>query len=49
MDRRTFVAKRMGARTIEVKASHLSLISQPDTITDLILEAAGQPPITRSR
>jgi hypothetical protein len=25
-----------------VKASHLSLISQPDTITKLILEAAGQ-------
>src|ERR1700726_5033571 len=37
-----FMAKRMGARTIEVKASHLSLISQPDTITNLILEAAGQ-------
>jgi hypothetical protein len=32
----------MGARTIEVKASHLSLISQPDEITRLILEAAGQ-------
>ncbi|HZE51842.1 MAG TPA: alpha/beta hydrolase, partial [Bradyrhizobium sp.] len=26
---------------IEVKASHLSLISQPDTITNLILAAAG--------
>jgi hypothetical protein len=25
-----------------VKASHLSLISQPDTITNLILQAAGQ-------
>jgi pimeloyl-ACP methyl ester carboxylesterase len=37
-----FMAKRMGAKTIEVKASHLSLISQPDTITNLILEAAGQ-------
>src|ERR1700759_3294647 len=37
-----FMAKRMGARTIEVKASHLSLISQPDEITQLILEAAGQ-------
>jgi pimeloyl-ACP methyl ester carboxylesterase len=48
-DLERFMAKRMGAKTIEVKASHLSLISQPDTITDLILEAAGQPPITRSR
>ena len=36
------MAKRMGARTIEVKASHLSLISQPDDITQLILEAAGR-------
>jgi pimeloyl-ACP methyl ester carboxylesterase len=36
-----FMAKRMGARTIEVKASHLSLISQPETITKLILDAAG--------
>jgi hypothetical protein len=33
----------MGARTIEVKASHLSLISHPDEIARLILEAAGQP------
>ena len=37
-----FMAKRMGAKTIEVKASHLALISQPDTIAALILEAAGQ-------
>ena len=37
-----FMVKRMGAKTIEVKASHLSIISQPDTIADLILEAAGQ-------
>jgi pimeloyl-ACP methyl ester carboxylesterase len=37
-----FMAKRMGAKTIEIKASHLSLISQPDRIASLILEAAGQ-------
>ena len=37
-----FMAKRMGAKTIEVEASHVSLISHPDTITNLILEAAGQ-------
>jgi pimeloyl-ACP methyl ester carboxylesterase len=36
-----FMAKRMGAKTIEVKASHLSLISQPDIIATVILEAAG--------
>src|SRR5271154_1664762 len=42
-DLERFMAKRMGAKTIEVKASHLSLISQPDEITRLILEAAGQP------
>ena len=37
-----FMAKRMGAKTIEVKASHLSLISHPEEITRLILEATGQ-------
>jgi hypothetical protein len=31
-----------GPKTIEVKASHLSPISHPDDITQLILEAAGQ-------
>jgi pimeloyl-ACP methyl ester carboxylesterase len=41
-DLERFMAKRMGATTIEVKASHLSLISQPDAIAALILEAAGQ-------
>jgi pimeloyl-ACP methyl ester carboxylesterase len=41
-DLQRFMAKRMGANTIEVKASHLSLISQPDTITAMILEAAAQ-------
>jgi hypothetical protein len=32
----------MGAKTIEVKASHPSLISQLREITELILEAAGK-------
>ena len=41
-DLERFMAKRMGAKTIEVKASHLSLISHPDQIAHLILEAAGQ-------
>jgi AraC-like DNA-binding protein/thioesterase domain-containing protein len=39
-DLERFMAKRMGARTIEVKASHLSLISHPHEISELILEAA---------
>ena len=40
-DLQRFMAKRMGARTIEVKASHLSLISHPDEISRLIQDAAG--------
>jgi pimeloyl-ACP methyl ester carboxylesterase len=43
-DLERFMAKRMGAKTIEVKASHLALISQPETIANLILEAAGRKP-----
>ena len=41
-DLERFMAKRMGATTIEVKASHLALISQPDPIARLILDAAGR-------
>ena len=41
-DLQRFMAKRMGAKTVEVKASHVSLISKPDVIAKLILEAAGQ-------
>ena len=41
-DLERFMAKRMSAKTIEVKASHLSLISQPVAVAQLILEAAGQ-------
>ena len=37
-----FLAKRMKARTIELESSHLSLISHPDEIANLILEAAGK-------
>jgi hypothetical protein len=36
------MTRRMGATTIEAKASHLSLISQPDTIAKLILDVTGQ-------
>jgi pimeloyl-ACP methyl ester carboxylesterase len=41
-DLERFMAKRMGAKTVEVKASHLALISQPDAIANLILQAAGR-------
>ena len=37
-----FMAKRMGTKTIELKASHLSLISHPDDIANLILQAGGR-------
>ncbi|MBO9124076.1 MULTISPECIES: alpha/beta fold hydrolase [unclassified Rhizobium] len=40
-DLERFMAKRMGAKTIELKSSHLSLISHPDEITQMIIEAAG--------
>jgi pimeloyl-ACP methyl ester carboxylesterase len=41
-DLERFMAKRMSAKTIELNSSHLSLISHPEEITRLILEAAGQ-------
>jgi pimeloyl-ACP methyl ester carboxylesterase len=36
-----FLAKRMGAKTIELQSSHVSMISHPDEIANLILEAAA--------
>jgi pimeloyl-ACP methyl ester carboxylesterase len=41
-DLERFMAKRMGATTIELKSSHVSLISHPQEVADLILQAAGQ-------
>jgi pimeloyl-ACP methyl ester carboxylesterase len=35
-----FMAKRMHASTVEVDASHLSMISRPQQVTKLILDAA---------
>ena len=40
-DLERFMAKRMGATTIEVNSSHLSLISHPDEIARLILQATA--------
>jgi pimeloyl-ACP methyl ester carboxylesterase len=36
-----FLAKRMNATTIELDSSHVSLVSHPKEIADLILRAAG--------
>ncbi len=36
-----FMAKRMGAKSIELASSHVSLLSHPVEIGNLILEAAG--------
>lgn len=41
-DLERFMAKRMGAKTIELNSSHVSLISHPDAVARLIAEAAGQ-------
>lgn len=36
-----FLAKRMNATTVELDAGHLSLVSHPKEVSDLILQAAG--------
>ncbi|CAN7445858.1 alpha/beta hydrolase [Bosea sp. LjRoot9] len=40
-DLERFMAKRMGAKTVEIKASHVSMISQPRAVANLVLDAAG--------
>lgn len=35
-----YMARRMGAKTVELQASHVSLLSHPREVADLILEAA---------
>jgi pimeloyl-ACP methyl ester carboxylesterase len=39
-DLERFFAKRMGAQTIELDSGHLSMITHPASITELILDAA---------
>lgn len=41
-DLERFMARRMEAKTIELPSSHVSMISHPQSITGLILEAAGR-------
>lgn len=42
-DLERFLAKRMNATQIELDSGHLSLVTHPREIADLILEAAGRP------
>lgn len=42
-DSERFMAKRMGAKITEIEASHVSFISQPAKIVEIIEEAAGTP------
>ncbi|WP_338562771.1 alpha/beta hydrolase [Erwinia sp. E_sp_B04_7] len=42
-DLERFMAKRMNAHTIELKSSHVSLISQPQAVANLIMKAAHVP------
>jgi pimeloyl-ACP methyl ester carboxylesterase len=37
-----FMAHRMGAHTEEINSSHVAMISHPDEVTELILDAAGK-------
>ncbi|GIJ70456.1 alpha/beta fold hydrolase [Virgisporangium ochraceum] len=39
-DTQRFMARRAGARVVEVRASHVAMTSKPDTTVDLILAAA---------
>ncbi len=41
-DRQQFMAERAGATTTRVDAGHLSMISHPDEVTEVIREAARQ-------
>jgi hypothetical protein len=43
------MADRMKAKTIKVKASHLALISHPQEITDLILNAVRATDLGHSK
>jgi len=40
-DLERFMAERMGAKTIELDASHLSIVSKAREVADLIIEATG--------
>ena len=39
-DLERFAAKRMGAKTVEVKSSHVPMLSHPNQVLDVIRAAA---------
>ena len=41
-ERQEFMAERAGAAITRVDAGHLSMISQPDTVAEVIRDAAGK-------
>jgi len=43
-DEERFFAKRMNAKTTELKASHVSMLSQPKAVADVIMDAASKAP-----
>jgi hypothetical protein len=40
-DLERFLAKRMGAATIEIASSHVAMLSHPQEVADVILKAAN--------
>ena len=46
-DMQRFMAKRMGATTIEIPASHMSPLSHPEEVANLILDAAAKAGATK--
>lgn len=46
-DAERLFAKRMGATTVEVRSSHVAMVSHPDEVTSLIEKAAKAVPVAR--
>jgi hypothetical protein len=47
-DEERFFAKRMKATTTELKASHVSMLSQPKAVATVIMDAASKAKITEA-
>jgi hypothetical protein len=43
-----FVAKRMGATTVELRSSHVPMLSQPRAVLDVIRNAANSVQISKA-
>jgi pimeloyl-ACP methyl ester carboxylesterase len=43
-DLERFMAKRMGATTVEVASSHVAMVAHPDAVADLIIRASESVP-----